>query len=200
MLEIIPIVEGHGEVQAVPILLRRIAAKIMPGESVRIPPPVRVRRQRVVRTGELEQAVEVAVKVSGPDARILILLDANGDCPAELGPALLQRAEAVRSDRTIRVVLAKSEYECWFAAAADSISGHCRIASKVAPPDDPEAIRDVKHWLSKRMPPHRPYNPRRDQPALTKLFDLDAARHAPSFDKLRRDVCELLRDPTKRSF
>ena len=30
------------------------------------------------------------------------------------------------------------------------------------------------------------------QPALTSLFDLDAARAAPSFDKLWRDVIDLL--------
>ena len=42
------------------------------------------------------------------------------------------------------------------------------------------------------MPPDRKYRPTLHQAALTKLFDLDAARAAPSFDKLWRDVTALL--------
>ncbi len=42
------------------------------------------------------------------------------------------------------------------------------------------------------MPPGRSYRPTLDQAALTSVFDLDAARNAPSFDKLWRDVSELL--------
>ena len=42
------------------------------------------------------------------------------------------------------------------------------------------------------MPPGRSYRETLHQPALTAIFDLDAARCAPSFDKLWRDVSELL--------
>ena len=42
------------------------------------------------------------------------------------------------------------------------------------------------------MPRSRTYSPKLDQPELTKIFDLDSARKAPSFDKLWRDVDSLL--------
>ena len=42
------------------------------------------------------------------------------------------------------------------------------------------------------MPRGRTYRPKFDQPELTKIFDLDSARMAPSFDKLWRDVNSLL--------
>ena len=42
------------------------------------------------------------------------------------------------------------------------------------------------------MPRGQRYRATQHQPALTAIFDLDAARAAPSFDKLWRDVSELL--------
>ena len=42
------------------------------------------------------------------------------------------------------------------------------------------------------MPPGRKYRPTLHQAALTHRFDMAAARAAPSFDKLWRDVTALL--------
>ena len=42
------------------------------------------------------------------------------------------------------------------------------------------------------MPPGRRYRETLHQPALTAVFDVDAARAAPSFDKMWRDVTDLL--------
>ena len=188
---IVPIVEGHGEVDAVPILLRRIAAAVRPAAAVDVLSPMRINRSKIVKPQELERAVELAARRTGADGRILILLDADDDCPARLAPELLQRARAARTDRAIRVVLAKTEYEAWFLAAAGSIAGQQDIAADAAPAD-PEAVRGAKEWLARRMPPGQPYRPTQHQAELTKLFDLDAARSAPSFDKLWRDVTALL--------
>ena len=82
----------------------------------------------------------------------MILLDADDDCPAELARALARRAEAVRPDRRIRVVLAKREFEAWFLAAAQSIAGRRGIRESVAPPADPESIRDAKGFLDLGCP------------------------------------------------
>ena len=196
MARIVAIVEGHGEVEAVPILLRRIAAAA-PAADIEVLPPIRVDRYGVVKQGELERAVELAARVTGTGGSILVLLDADDDCPAELGPELLERASAARPDRAIRVVLAKAEYEAWFLAATASIAGRCDIDEAAAQPDDPEGIRDAKGWLTARMPFGRSYRPTRDQANLTEHFDLDAARQAaPAFDKLWRDVRALLAPDT----
>ena len=108
---------------------------------------------------------------------------------------MLRRAHAARADQHIRVVLAKREYEAWFLAAARSIAGQREIDKSTTPPSAPESIRGAKEWLSSRMPANRAYSPTRDQPALTAVFDIDAARAAPSFDKLWRDVTYLLAAP-----
>ncbi len=149
-------------------------------------------RNRVVRDGELERAVGLAAAQAGADGGILVLLDADRDCPAWLAPQLLARALAARSDRNIRVVLAKMEYEAWFLAAAASLAGRAGIDEAVDPPDDPEAVRDAKGWLSARMPPGRRYRETLHQASFSNMFDLDLARAAPSFDKLWRDVGSLI--------
>jgi hypothetical protein len=86
------------------------------------------------------------------------------------------------------VVLAKSEFENWFIAAAESIAGDSGLAPGLSSPSDPESIRDAKGWLQKAMPPGRKYSETIDQPSLASKFDLNAARRAPSFDKLCREI------------
>lgn len=192
MTRIVTLVEGHGDVAAVPILVRRIAEAVSPGAAIDVSRPIRVKRQRLLKMHELERAVDLAARQAGADGRILILLDADHDCPRDLGPEILKRATAARGDRTIRVVLAKAEYEAWFVAAADSIAGCRGIESTTTAPPDPESIVDAKGWLSRRMPAGRSYRETLDQPALTAVFDLVSARNAPSFDKMWRDVSSLL--------
>ena len=189
------IVEGHGEVEAVPILLRRIAERVVPGIALEVPRPIRVKRHQVLKAEELERAVALAAGRAGPRGGILVLLDADDDCPAELASGLLHRARLSRPDRLIRVVLAKAEYESWFLAAAASLAGHRGIDEATSPPADSEAIRNAKGWLSACMPPGRRYRETLHQAALTARFDLDSARVAPSFEKLWRDLASLLGGP-----
>ncbi|MBI2899101.1 MAG: DUF4276 family protein [Planctomycetes bacterium] len=185
------IVEGHGETEAVPILLRRIATERRQPVAIQIAAVLRIRRNRLLKEGELERSVELAARKSGADGRIFILLDADDDCPAELGPALLARARKVRADRDIGVVLAKREYESWFLAASDSLRGHRGLPSDLAPPPDPEAIRGAKEWLSRCMTVGT-YVETLDQPALSAAFDITQARRADSFDKCCRVIETLL--------
>lgn len=190
------IVEGHGEVDAVPLLIRRIAETSQGASACELARPIRVGRQRLLAEGELERTVELAARQAGEDGGILILLDADDDCPRSLAEIVRSRATIVRSDRTIRVVLAKREFESWFLAAAESLAGQRGLAQELRPPRDSEAVRGAKEWLSDRMPPGRAYRPTLDQASLTARFDLALARaRAPSFDKLCRDVESLLSPP-----
>ena len=92
------------------------------------------------------------------------------------------------------MVLANSEYEAWFLAAAGSIAGFRGIDDDALVPDDPESIRDAKGWLTQRMAPGRSYREVRDQAAFTARMDLQQVRlRAPSFDKMWRAVKNLLR-------
>ncbi len=184
--------EGHGELEAVPVLVRRIAGELHPGHPVRIAHPFRVPRTRLIKPGELERSVELAARRAGRGGGILIILDSDDECPAALGPELLQRAMAVRPDLPISLVLAKREFEAWFLAAAESLRGSRGLAGDLDPPEEPEMIRGAKEWLTARMTGSLHYRETLDQPALAAVFDLTAARRADSFDKLYRDVSRLL--------
>ena len=186
------IVEGHGDVKAVPILIRRVASNLYPELGVDTPHPIRISRSKVVQEGELEQVVELAARNIRGQGAIFILLDSDDDCPARLGPELLCRALEARSDLPIAVVLAKYEFEAWFLAAAKSLRGQRGLKNNLQPPNNPEEIRGAKEWLSQRREGTGTYSPTVDQPGLTARFDLAQARHADSFDKCYRDIVYLL--------
>ena len=190
--ELASIVEGHGDARAVPVLIRRIAGSLFPGLAVTASLVIRTPKSKLVKTGELERVVELAARKIGRPAGILIVIDADSDCPAELGPRLLRRAKEQRGDLPIAAVVAKHEFENWFIAAAESLRGVRALPHDLSAPDDPESIEAAKSWLTERMPARSPYSETIDQPALTATFDIQVARSAPSFDKVHRDIERLL--------
>lgn len=185
-MKLVPVVEGDGEVAAFPVLLRRLADWRGPAHYIEISQPIRVRRDRFInRETELERFLALASAKCGRDGWILILLDADDDCPAELGPSLLERARgSVPPDRKVSVVLANREYESWFIAAAQSLDGHRGFSLDEPPPENPEIFRDAKGWIRQRMAGNI-YGTSTDQPAFTARMDLQAAANASrSFRKL----------------
>ena len=186
------IVEGRGEVQAVPELLRRVQRELAPGLDLRIQQPWRIGRYKLVKAGELEDAVERLARQLPTPRAVLVLVDADDDCPAELGPQLVARARQARSDVPTAVVLAKREFEAWFLAAIESVSGRRGLAQTLKAASDPESIRDAKGALTRNMAGSQSYSPTRDQPALTAVFDMQLARRrSDSFDKFWREIKRL---------
>lgn len=185
------VVEGDGEVQAVPVLLRRIAEELQVW-NLAVVPPYRVTRSKLVRPGGIEAAVDVAARRVQGRGGVLVLLDADDDCPVELAGQLRDRAQAARPDRRTAVVLANREYEAWLLAAAPSLRGRRGLPGDLDSPANPETIRGAKEWLSQRMATHS-YKPVADQAALTAAMDIGLARrNAASFDKFVRDIALLL--------
>ena len=185
------VVEGHGETEAVPVLIRRIAECLDPALTVHIPHPVRIPRSRLLKQAELERAVELAARSIGGHGAILVMMDSDDDCPALLGPRLAGWAQSRRRDIPVAVVLAKREYEAWLLSAAHSLRGHRGLPRDLEPPPDPESLRGAKERLSRSMP-NGVYSETLDQAALTAVFDLEEARRAESFDKCYREVFRLL--------
>lgn len=188
------VVEGEGEISALPVLLRRLMyeAEIWDAD---IQPPFLVDRGRLVRPGGLEAAVEAQARRVPADhpGGILVVIDADDDCPASLGPSLLARAEATRPDRRTAVVLANREFEAWFLASAPSLGGRAGLDEHLEVPANSETLRDCKGWLTHHRRDGVRYRPRVDQPALTQDMDLGLARaNSSSFDKFCRDITYLI--------
>ena len=186
------IVEGHGEVDALPELVRRIAYHLGIFE-LNILRPIRIHRnQFFVGSPGLERAVRLAASRVGSNGAILVLFDADDDCPAELGPALQASLEPV-APVPIAVVMANREFEAWFLAAIDSLRGYRGLPENAAPPANPEAVRGAKEVLRNLFGPSRDYRESVDQVALVHRMDLSLARQrSDSFDKLWREVRRLL--------
>ncbi|MEI6656680.1 MAG: DUF4276 family protein [Verrucomicrobiota bacterium] len=177
----IPIVEGHGEQKALPLLIRRIFVEISPFTFPIVNPPIRVKSGSFLNDPDyFEKYVTYAAdKAAQAGGEVLILLDCEDDCPAELGPRLLAQARTLRGDVPCSVVLAHREYETWFLAAAESLRGLSGLPDDLVPPSQPEAIRGAKEWLGRQM--DQPYDPIIHQAAFTARFDLSQAKTIPSF-------------------
>src|SRR5258708_28932590 len=139
-------------------------------------------------TSELERHVERAARRGGVRGGVLIVIDSDDDCPADLAPRVLARIQTARNDLPSAVVLAQREFEAWFLAAAESLQGRRGLPQDLASPANPESIRGAKEWLTAKMPHGRTYSETADQPAFAQLLDLTHARRAKSFDKMYREI------------
>lgn len=191
LMNIQPIVEGHGEVAAVPVLLRRFRDEAQAWQ-VNIGRPIRRPRGQLVQQTQLEQAVNLALRQPGCDA-ILIMFDGDTDCPAELGPKVHRWATVAAGDVPCEVVLPHREYEAWFLAAIESLRGVRDVKSDAQPHPNPEAPSGAKEQLEARLKSDKSYFPNKDQAAFSAQFSM-AAAHARcrSFRKLTRSFGNLL--------
>ena len=191
-MNIQPIVEGHGDVKALPVLLRRFRDEAEV-RDVDVGRPIRRPRSRLVDAAGVQQAVRLALVQPGCSA-VLLLFDGDSDCPAELGPTVQAWATAAADGTPCRVVLAHREYEAWFLAAIESLRGRRGIRNDAESHPAPENPRGAKEQLEARMQPGASYLETTDQPALSALFSLPAAyRRSRSFRKLADSFGNLVR-------
>ncbi len=194
-----PIIEGHGETDAVGVLLRRIAAELL-GITIEVVKPFRLPRGKLLpgRPGarrlnphELSRALDTAcisLKYSTPNARRLALLlcDADEDLACELAPQVLSVAGKVRSDLDLICVMARREYETWFIAASESLERYLLLRPGDAlVAADPEAYGEK--WISDRFRGPS-YQKTVDQAKLTAAMDLALCERSSSFAKLVREL------------
>ncbi len=198
---IAPIVEGHGEVEAIRVLLDRVWREQLGGDYLEVLPPVRQPRSKLLRWDpdeavstpnpiEISRAVRFAAAKlqdrSDADvpALVLLLLDADRDCPARLVPLLTETVQQQAGRCDAAVVVANIEYETWFVASAQSLTDHLEVTDE--PPADPEQQRCGKGWIEERFRGPK-YSETVDQARMTAAMDLQICRRkSPSFDKLCR--------------
>ena len=96
-----PIVEGHGEVAAVPVLLRRLLAEARI-TGVDVGRPIRRTRSQLATQEGLARSIALA-RIQPNCAAILVLFDGDDDCPALLGPVAQRWANAAARDALRRV-------------------------------------------------------------------------------------------------
>lgn len=184
---VVPVVEGHGEHTAVPVLLRRIGWEL--GWAHEVAQPFRVPRTDLADPTKLSHAVSVASRnVPGPGG-VLVLFDADDDCPVELSARLQSAACDVRCG--VEIVAANREFEAWFLASISALRQHDAVRPDATYPNDPELRRGAKEQLAGLMV--TPYREVRHQPAFASLINLEMAwRNSRSFRRLVSAVRGLL--------
>ncbi|MHC5540611.1 hypothetical protein ACYOEI_20525 [Singulisphaera rosea] len=212
---IVPIVESFGEVKAVPILIQRwLRHRNYHGNvEVDIKGPVRASGVGALKVPHdesdelgIEHYVEIAY-LRRPDI-ILVLLDADEECPKTLGTSLLARARAlVPHDYPIGVVVANREYEAWFLAAFPSTrfraglkgAGFALTRQSLPKGTDVESIADCKSAVA-RLLGEKKYSPTIHQTKLTGHlpFTVGISQRSRSFRKLLKELESLLTQARQR--
>ncbi len=189
MSMIISVVEGYGEVTTVPILLRRIATRLEI-HNFKFPKAMRITKGRLVKD-ELARILNLAsieFQAEGMSGGVLIVLDADDDCPADLGVLLRQKAQEARPDIPVVIAVANREFEAWYLAGIQSLQGKHGLPDLITPPTNPENIRNAKGWLGQQM---GSYSPTIHQEKFAAVLDLQLARQSQSFARFYDRVSQL---------
>jgi len=168
-----PIVEGYGEMDAVPVLLRRLQAQLGV-YTFQIARPIRRTRSQLATEEQVRRSVRLALGIPACSG-ILILFDSDKDCPKEFGPTVKAWAQAEARTVPCEVVLAHHEYEAWFIAAIESLRGFRGVRVDATSHPTPEGVRDCKGALENTMEDGASYSPRIHQAAFSGQIDLGRA-------------------------
>jgi hypothetical protein len=126
---------------------------------------------------------------------VLVVLDADDDCPVDLAKTILSWARDVSPTVNVGVVVANREFESWFLAGIESLRCRRGVRNDAAAPPDCESIRDAKGRLDGLMVGET-YRAVTHQPSFAATVDIGAAaQQSRSLRKLVADVERLLGSP-----
>lgn len=177
LFTIAPVVEGDGDVIAVPALLRRL----VPG--VNVARPVKIKRSGVLNAEQLYKYASIAAANIKDNGCVLVVFDADDDCPVELA----RKVESLLADRMAHVrsavALPVREFEAWI------IAGDSQFHIEHV-----ETIRDAKKLLKDR---YGVYAETADQARLIVKADLGRLRQrSRSFRHFEKTVIAIVPPPT----
>ena len=154
MLTIVPVVEGDGDATAFPELLVRILQERYSRYDVLIARG----KTKVVKANSrdklevnLDRFLRHAQRKPGCGA-ILILVDADVDCPITLAQRLSERCDEIGTKCPVQIVCARRSYESWFLASLDTIKGKYGISDTAVLSRDAETSQIPKYGLLTRCP------------------------------------------------
>jgi hypothetical protein len=166
-----PIVEGYGDVDAVRVLIQRLAPELI------IARPVRQGRGKLVQRDGLQHAAHIAAaNISGSGA-VLVLFDADEDCAAKKAIELQAWLDQDFPHVLCRIVLAVREFEAWI-VGGDTAYGV----------DDPDACGNLEGRIKDL---HGKYKKTADQPRHISRSDLERLHaNSRSFRKVVKVIGE----------
>jgi hypothetical protein len=193
MSRILPIVEGYGELAAVPLLMRRVLQELHGRFDVEVLSAQRrgeclkVKREfeRYYLSARLEQA------------SILWVLDYDcEECTDWKSDRewMLDAARRLDPSGLVDIAFMVQEFESIFLwDLAHLVSAYGEAGMSTGLPIDPESVRDAKGFISRMLPKGRVYKPMADQARITKRLDLDSLRaRSPSLQRFEQALLRLV--------
>ncbi len=192
MTTVLPIVEGEGDLLAVPMLVRRIAQAHGRHDVTVIRPHLRGDMPTV--DGQFERVLGAALLEHCP---VLWVLDYDCSTCNDLArdeTRWRKRGARQTGNNRLEFAFMVKEFETLFLADEKTARKvFPDIPSHLAFPDHPESIRDAKGWLKQARPKGQTYKPTVHQAKLTAQIDLKHLRRAsPSFQRFEEAVLRLI--------
>lgn len=192
------IVEGDGEADAVATLLVRSLHHIGRYDVFSGLVQNSGGRAKLTRAQGLEKFVARAY-YEPDNAAVLVLLDADNDCPVTLAQELAARIVAQGARRPTAIVVAHRMYESWFLACGPvyvgkSLPGRPAFDQKFVVPDPRDATtRGPKAHIEKCLPGNTQYKETQDQRIMTSWMDIEmASANSRSFRRWMDALSQLL--------
>jgi hypothetical protein len=204
MPKLIPIVEGDGEVEALPLLLRRLFYEIYQVYDFEVAKPKNAHGcGSLTKSDGVERFVSYALLEPDCEA-VLVLIDNDAvvgleqgeleeDCAPAFAQYLARRIQALHPGKPVVVVVARWEYEAWFLASLETVGQRIGLPAGTVYEGDVEAERSAKGWIDNRLSPEQKYSETRDQVAMTAGLDLERVdRRSRSFRRLKHALEQLI--------
>lgn len=190
---ILPIVEGDGDVLAVPVLIRRILhahqrfdIQVLPPHKRGELPKVKANFPRIFQVAALENAAVLCVLDFDCKQCNDVLQDEYG---------LRQQAQQIHPHIPFAACLIVKEFESlflWDETSTRQALPHILPSTRF--PNNPEDIRPAKEWLSDAQPTGISYKPTVHQAKLAAAVNLQILRkRSPSYQRLEAAVINLIR-------
>jgi hypothetical protein len=189
------IVEGSGEKEAAPLLIRRFLHDHYQLFDCVIGETYNARgRYNLLKQGGLESFLNLA-RGAPNCAGAIVLLDVereHRDCPPSLAYSLAQRTKKLNLRFPVVIVCAACEYESWFLLNLHTIAPKF-LTPNVKYEGDSERECGSKGWLTRNMPEGSAYNETAHQPRMTALIDIQhTLQQSRSFRRLGHALQQLL--------
>jgi hypothetical protein len=200
---IIPVIEGHTERDCIERLLHRTWSELLGRpERLQVLEPFRQPRSQLVHpngvvlvssvSAALMRVQAKAAKVPNSRHLVLVLIDAERECPKSLAPRLLTTAAAgLPAGSALSCVLPTWMLENWFVAGASTLAGVNGMPGPIPPRDQFEERSGVAWLEAQYRKANRAWKYKKTKFAaeFARMMNLvECRQNSPSFDKLCREL------------
>lgn len=175
MPNLLLVVEGHGELEAAPVLVRRIFNELFGEFDVDID----VQRRRCLahlRANEWSNFKRYLAAAFNEGTPILWILDADDECAVDCASEMVEIANLVGLRQPFAVAFWIREWETMFLYDWVNLRSAIGAIGQNGPPADPEQIRGAKEWITAQLPKNVIYKETVDQTRLSARVSIEFLR------------------------